>query len=39
MKEFKQITLNQLCCEFDWDYQIITNKKAKEYEVDYGSEY
>ena len=43
MKEFKQITLNQLCCEFDWDYQIITNKKAKEYEdedyVDYESEY
>ena len=39
MKEFKQITLEQICCEFDWDYQIITNKKAQEYEVDYASEY
>jgi hypothetical protein len=32
MKKFKQITLNQLCCEFDWDYKIITDKEAKQYE-------
>ena len=35
MKKFKQITLNQLCCEFDWDYKIITNKQAEEYEEEY----
>ena len=32
IKKFKQMTLNQLCCEFDWDYQIITDEQAKEYE-------
>lgn len=32
MKKFKQLTLNQLCCEFDWDYKLITNKEAQQYE-------
>ena len=32
MEKFKQITLNQLCCEFDWDYEIITDEQAKEYD-------
>ena len=32
MKKFKQITLNQLCCDFDWDYKTITNKQAEQYQ-------
>ena len=32
MKKFKQITLNQLCCDFDWDYKVISNKQAEQYE-------
>tara|TARA_R100001460_G_scaffold4722_1_gene13207 strand:- start:907 stop:1161 length:255 start_codon:yes stop_codon:yes gene_type:complete len=32
MKKFKQMTLNQLCCDFDWDYQTITDKQATQYE-------
>ena len=31
IKKFRNFTLNQLCCEFDWDYEIITDKQAKEY--------
>ena len=32
MKKFKQMTLNQLCCDFDWDYKTITDKQATQYE-------
>ena len=32
MKKFKQITLNQICCDFDWDFKIITNKQATQYQ-------
>ena len=28
MKKFKQITLNQLCCDFDWDFKQITDEEA-----------
>ena len=31
MKKFKHITLNQLCCEFDWDYKTITDEQAVKY--------
>ena len=31
MKKFKQITLNQLCFEFDWDYKTITDEQAEYY--------
>lgn len=32
MKKFKQMTLNQLCCEFDWDFKTITDEQAKKYD-------
>ena len=33
MKKFKQITLNQLCCDFDWDFKQITDEEAEQYLV------
>tara|TARA_R100001126_G_scaffold15046_1_gene6876 strand:- start:247 stop:501 length:255 start_codon:yes stop_codon:yes gene_type:complete len=31
MEAFKKMTLNQLCSEFDWDYETITDEQAEYY--------
>ena len=31
IKKFRNFTLNQLCCEFDWDYETITDEQAEYY--------
>ncbi len=32
VKKYKKWSLDQICNMFDWDYKIITNKQATQYE-------
>jgi len=35
IEKYKKWSLNQICNMFDWDYKVISNKQAKEYEEEY----